>query len=153
MRAMVIVRILIAVGLLLPTVAWAQFTLDVTQIHQGPGQEDERTYHGACAKDACRATIPLQVEGDVCVLNLRVSPPDSAGNGQISQALGPCRSGRVGGMVLAGSPVAYHVDHFGAASVTLPLVLQPSEWNSPYDDGVVRATPAVRLDIIANQAR
>jgi hypothetical protein len=95
-------RIAIVVALLLPSAADAQFSLDVTQIDLG-FLEDGPAGAGACANDACRATIPLRIRYDFCVLNLRVGAPGSDGWGQITSALGPCRSGTV--RVISGDPL------------------------------------------------
>jgi hypothetical protein len=142
-------RTAILVALLLPSVAEAQFSLDVTQIDPG-SQNDGPTGAGVCAKDACRATVPLQVGDDLCVLNLRVGAPGGDGWGQISLALGPCRSGQV--RVISGDPfpARYHLDRFGAASLAIAVPIQ-SQWGGipGFDDGILRPDASVRLDIIA----
>ena len=143
-------RTSIVVALLLPTAAEAQVSLNVTQIDPG-SQEDGPARAGACSNDACRATVPLRVGDDLCVLNLRMGMPDRDGWGQISLALGPCRSGQV--RTISGDPFSanYHLDRFGAASVAIAVPIQPPQWMGRigFDDAVRRPDPAVRLDIIA----
>src|SRR5580700_8385995 len=145
----VLARAAILVALLLPSVAEAQFRLDVTQIDPR-SQEDGLTHAGVCAEDACRATIPLQIEDDLCVLNLRVGAPRGDGRGEISLALGPCRSGQV--RAIPGDPFSaqYHLDRFGAASLVIAVPVRPQWMSIPgLDDGVQHPNAAVRLDIIA----
>ena len=142
-------RIAIVVALLLPSAADAQFSLDVTQIDP-ESVEDGPALAGACASDACRATVPLRVGDDLCLLNLRVGVPGIDDWGQISSALGPCRSGKVRVISAEPLPTRYHLDRVGAASLVISLPIQP-QWNGVVglDDGVRRPDPAVRLDIIA----
>ena len=153
-------RTAIIVALLLPSAAEAQFSLGVTQIEpgsqeEGGSQEEDATRAGTCAKDACRATVPLRVGDDLCVLNLRVGAPGDDGRGQISAALGPCRSGRV--RAISGDPFSaeYHLDRFGASSLVVAVPIQPPQWRgmTGLDDGVIRPDAAVRLDIIATATR
>jgi hypothetical protein len=147
----VIARTVAILLLLLPGVAEAQFRLDVTQIALGSPQEDDPAYPSACARDACRAAIPLLLGDDLCVLNVQIGAPSSDGWGQIWLALGPCRSSRVRVISNGLSSAKYHLDRFGVASMVLELSIQPRQWRGieGLDDGVRRADAAVRLDIIA----
>lgn len=70
----------LAAVLLLPVVAKAEFTLDVTQTSP-ESVADGPTYPGTCTKEACRATLSVQVGGSVCVLNVRVARPIPATRG------------------------------------------------------------------------
>jgi len=141
-------RTAILVALLLPSTAEAQFSLDVTQIDPG-SQNDGPTGAGVCAKEACRATVPLRIGDDMCVLNLRVGAPGGDGWGQILLALGPCRSGRVRAISGDPFPAKYQLDRFGAASLTISVPIQPQWEGIPgFDDGVLRPDEAGRLDII-----
>jgi hypothetical protein len=147
-----IARVAALLLLLLPGVAEAQFSLDVTQVAVGSPQGDDPAYPGVCAREACRATIPLLLrDDDLCVLNLQVAAPRRDGWGQIWLALGPCRSGRTRTIAEFASSAHYHLDRLGATSVALVLPIEPPrrESGGGYDDGVVHADVTVRLDIIA----
>jgi hypothetical protein len=150
---------LLAVLLVLPVAAKAQFSLDVTQVGQAAvgqaAQEDYPAHTGTCAKDACRATLPVQISGDWCVLNVRVGAPDRGGNGQVLFALGPCRSTLPRAIPGDAALASYHLDRIGAASLVLPIISRPTQWDGVIglDDGVVRPDASVRLDIIATDTR
>ncbi len=149
-----IARAMALILLILPGVAEAQFSANVTQIGLGSPTDDDPAYPGVCAEDACRATIPLLFGNDLCVLNLRVGAPSIEGWGQIRLAMGPCRSGRVRSLSADRSLARYHLDSFGATSIVLTLPIQPPQWNGieGLDDGVLRhADAAVRVDIIATE--
>ncbi len=149
-----IARPLAILVLLFPLIAKAEFKMEVTQVGPGSPQDDEAPYPGACAMDACRATVPLLLGDDICILNVRVGAPSSAGWGQIQLAIGPCRSGRVRSLPPATSPARYHLDSFGATSIMLALPIEPPRWMGieGLDDGVRHAEAAVQIDIIATTA-
>ncbi|HEY1934343.1 MAG TPA: hypothetical protein VGG99_20230 [Acetobacteraceae bacterium] len=87
-----LLRLDLVAMLLLLEVAAAKPALNVTQIGSGAAP-DGPTYKGNCVKDACWATLPVQVSGDRCVLNLRAGVPGKGAWGKILFAVGPCRSG------------------------------------------------------------
>jgi hypothetical protein len=137
--------------LLLPTVADAQFSLNATELGFG-AEQDGPTHAGTCGKDACRATLPVKLGGDVCILNIRVGAPAAEGWGSILFAAGPCRSGRM--LVVKGYPAStgYVPDRFGAATLAFDVPFQSAKWaNLPdgWDDAVVHEAARVRLDIVA----
>jgi hypothetical protein len=150
-------RTALVVALLLPDVAWAQFSLAVTQIG-GRYENDGEAHTGTCAKDACRAVLPVRIGGDACVLSVRVGAPTVAGWGQILFAAGPCRSGRK--LAISGNSAAtgYALNRFGAASLSFVVPFQLAKWawampSSDWGDGVVHKAATVRLDIVAKVVR
>jgi hypothetical protein len=100
--------------------------------------------------------IPINLNGDVCVLNTQVQAPTREGWGVVRFAAGPCQSG----LKLAVSPNAaktgYTLDHFFAATQTFVVPLQIAmhrTMNTLLDDGVLHTPVVVRLDIIAKKPR
>jgi len=146
-----ICRILVFVALLSPCAAKAQFSLAATQIG-ADGEAIGDAHDGTCTEDACRATLPVAVADDVCVLNVRVGAPERGGTGPILFAAGPCRSGRRLAVTPYPAEALYHLDRFGAATASFDVPFQAgNEGNFPnnMDDGVVHPFARVRLDIIA----
>ena len=156
--SIMLARIALVAALLPPGVARAQFSLAVTQIG-GKYENDGQAHTGTCAKDACRAILPVQIGGDggdVCVLSVRVGAPTVAGSGRILFAAGPCRSGRK--LAISGYPAAtdYVLNQFGAASLSFVVPFQSAKWAMPsndWDDAVVHEAATVRLDIVATNVR
>jgi hypothetical protein len=141
--------------LLVPAAARAQFSVVVTELGSY-NSADGPEYAAQCAKDACRATLPVQVGAVRCVLNVRVGAPTSFGAGRIIFAAGPCERGAKLAIDQSYASVPYELDRFGAATKQFVLpFLRPSDADhDPYmDDGVVHGGAAVRLDIIATQAK
>lgn len=146
-------RVALFIVLLLPGVAWAQFSLAVTQIDNDT-REDIPTYQGVCAADACRATMPVRVGGDLCIMNVNLAAPDASLAGRVLFSVGPCRSG----VKLSNYPVSagYFLDRLGATSQTVRMLFQPANWTPGTDDlndAVVHETATLRLDIIATKVR
>lgn len=142
--------------LLQPAAAHAQFSLLATQV--GPSDHANYTsYNGICSTDACRDTLPVLFDGVPCVLNVRVSAPNRFGRGHINFAAGPCRGGFQIRITPYFAGATYQTDRFGASSGIFHLELEPrTSSGSPddppaLDDGVVRPTTNVELDIIATQ--
>ena len=138
-----------------PCLAYAQFSLVATQI----GPKDEPigdSYTAACAKDACRVTLPVYVAGVGCVLNVRVSAPTLHGMGTVLFAAGPCQGGYQLDVYPGAAAASYQLDAFGAMTRSYVVPLVPHGYggiHSPavLDDGVERRRPdaVVRLDLVA----
>jgi hypothetical protein len=126
--------------LVLPRFAFGQFSLVVTQI--GPdGEEYGDAYAAHCADDACRATLPVRIDRDWCVLNIRVGAPARSGTGRVILALGPCRSKKTRAISAGWTPEVYKLGQFASVS---------TEYDVPLDDPFdIAAAFSVRLDIIA----
>jgi hypothetical protein len=143
--------------LLIPAAAHAQFSVVVTELGSY-NSADGPEYAAQCARDACRATLPVQVGAVRCVLNVRVGARNEAGVGQVMFAGGPCESGVTLAIDEYHSQAFYKVDHFGATSkmfmlpFRLPAEAHAGGHDDPLmDDGVYHFGVGVRLDIIATQ--
>ncbi|HTW72858.1 MAG TPA: hypothetical protein VME47_23480 [Acetobacteraceae bacterium] len=135
--------------------ARAEFTLDVTQVGYDGGSEGP-TYAGTCAGAACRATLPVKLGGDLCILNVWVGAPAGDGEGSVRFSAGPCRSGQR--LAIVDFPVwaGYGIDRFGAATKTFNVPFHPAggaTYSGGIDDGVFHSSVSIRLDIIAPSAR
>ncbi len=152
-RMPLILRMLYAM-LLLPTIAHAQFSLVARQVGAQAPSEDT-SYIGICSKDACRATLPVYFDNVPCVVNVRVAAPNRYGGGRIDFAAGPCRGGFEIRIAPNSATALYETDQFGASTGVFRLDIQPLTVTGDIDDppgindGVVRPTTAVELDIIA----
>lgn len=142
--------------LFLPPMAYAQFSLVARQV--GPEDPANYTsYNGICSFNACRDTLPVFFDKVPCVLNVRISAPNRLGTGQVNFAAGPCRGGfriRITPNLAAAN---YQIDRFGASSGVFRLEIEPLIFSRTpddppgFDDGVVRPTTSVELDIIATK--
>jgi len=145
-------RQILAIALLLPLSARAQFSLTATQV--GLAGPDAESHAGNCSRDACRAIIPVRWGGEVCALNIRVAAPTREGWGGVMFAAGPCQSGRKVAVSPNASETGYTLDHVFAASQQFVVPLQSaaeSIANKLIDDGVLHKPVVVRLDIIAHR--
>jgi len=134
-RSGLAVGICAALGIVSPSVAVAraEFTLDVTQVGYD-GASEGPTCAGTCAATACRATLPVKIGVDLCILNVWLGVPrilwagGPAGGpiGRIRFAAGSCRSGAKA--AIAGYPASawYYPDRFGAVSKTFYVQFEPA---------------------------
>jgi hypothetical protein len=134
--------------------AAARRTLNVTQVGNY-AEPVGQTYKGNCVKDVCWATLPVQVGGDLCVLDLRAAVPGKQGWGKILLAVGPCRSGGKLAISDCAGSTSYRLDEFRATRLTIkvPFRLATSELDANcVNDGVVLTDAALRVDIVASSS-
>jgi hypothetical protein len=93
------------------------------------------------------------------VVNVRVAAPNKYGGGRVDFAVGPCRGGFQIRIARNSATALYETDQFGASIGIFSLDIRPLKGADGVDDppgmndGVVRPTTAVELDIIANGRR
>jgi hypothetical protein len=129
--------------------ARAEFTLSVTEAGRG-SRDDGPAYPAACSKIACRATLPIHVGVDACILNVWLGAPTRNGMGGIRFVAGPCRSGRQVSIPDGVATTAYRLDRFGATSSTHELQFLIHEASGDFVNSV--EVGAVRLDVICTEA-
>lgn len=129
--------------------ARAEFTLSVTEAGRG-SRDDGPAYPAACSKTACRATLPIHVGVDACILNVWLGAPTPNGMGGIRFVAGPCRSGRQVSIPDGVATTAYRLDRFGARSSTYELQFVIREGSGDFVNSV--EVGAVRLDVICTEA-